>query len=794
MEETYYAHYRKEDHTYQTLEDHVRNTAELSRDYCSIGLLKKAAWLAGLYHDVGKGRKAWQEYFQKSITDETGNRREKLDHATLGGAAAESMMPDSLLAEMVETVIYNHHGILDSVSVSDGEAQIRKRRNKYPASDVISAVRLANAYAGEIDLQEYWNKAKNDLDELGEQIFALADKGEKTNQYGNKQFFLGMCERMLCSCLIDGDFRDTADFMNGQQTVSGLKDQKLLQAWDQGIQNLESRLNGFAKEERIDRCRAMISQQCREAAVGDGALYRLSVPTGAGKTLSSLRFALYCAKYKKKRHIFYVAPFRSILEQNAEVIRSSLGLEDMVLEHHGDVICEGQEQEERYERLIENWDEIPVIVTTAVQFFHTLFQDRRSNLRRFHSLCNSVVILDEVQSFPVNVIQLFNMAANFLTQIGNTTLVLCSATQPLFDRVRENRLLVPADMVRIPEEYEDVFRRVEYHDDTGQFPNGASAEQISEFVLKKERLYGQVLVIVNTKSCAEALYQSLKDKIEKNLFHLSTNMCAEHRSQILYEIRRKLDQGERLVCISTQLVEAGVDVSFRCVVRSLAGLDNLIQAAGRCNRNGEWQRGHVHLVHLSPVIEDTSKIEDIKKAQNAMRQVLANYHKNPDSFDGRLDSEKAIACYYQYYFYDRQNEMNYVANVSGITTNLVDLLSANQTFARNVKRVYFKQAFHSAGQAFRVIEETAGADVVVPYGEAVDLLEALRTTEDIQKKKRILRRLQRFTVHLSNTWIRKLGDAVSGIEENRILVLADGYYHCDTGVSEHPEKMVFLYL
>lgn len=794
MERKYYAHYRKENHTYQTLEEHIRNTARLSREYCSIDLLKKAAWLAGFYHDIGKGRNEWQEYFERAIADEKRKSGEKIDHSTLGGILAEKAMPNSLLAEMIETAIYNHHGISDSVSVQDGAARIWKRRNKYNLSDEseLNASLLLRTYAGDIRLEEYWKKARIDLDELGKQIFTLAKMGGKTNLYGNKQFFLGMCERMLFSSLIDGDFRDTADFMNNQETFSALKEQQLQQIWEQGIQNLEKRLEGFEKKGRIDICRTMISLQCKEAAIRNDKLYRLSVPTGAGKTLSSLRFALYCAKHKKKRHIFYVAPFRSILEQNADIIRSVLGLENMVLEHHSDVICEDEVQMKRYERLIENWDEVPVIVTTAVQFFMTLFKDKKSNLRRFHSLSNSIIIMDEVQAFPVKLIQLFNMAANFLTEICDTIIVLCTATQPLLDCVRENRLLTPADMVKNLGEYEDVFERVEFHDDTEKFPNGATEEQIAEFILEKEVIYGQILVIVNTKACAESLYQRLKGKMEGVLVHLSTKMCAEHRIDRLSEIRNRLDRGERMVCISTQLVEAGVDFSFRCVIRSLAGLDNLIQAAGRCNRNGELKMGHVHLVYLSPEMEDVSRIKDIKKAQNAMRQLLAKYHQNPSTFDARLDSKKSVDCFYQYYFYDRQNEMNYAANVSGVTTNLVDLLSANHTFARNVKQVYLKQAFYSAGQAFHVIDEMDGVDVVVPYAEASRLLEELRITEDEQKKKMILRRLQRFTVHLSDTWMRKLGDAVYGIEENQILVLADGYYSLDTGVVEHPSEMPLL--
>lgn len=792
MEREYYAHYRKEDQTYQTLKDHIRNTADLSMMYCSIDLLKRTAWLAGFYHDIGKARDEWQEYFENAIDEKKEKSKEKIDHSTLGGAAAERMMPNSLLAEMIETTIYNHHGIVDSVSVNDGIPQIWKRRKKYMPSQIEAAASQLEFYAEDIDLKYYWKDAKADIDQLGKHIIALSQRGEKVGQYGNKYFFLGMCERMLLSSLMDGDFRDTADFMKNVQTSSELYEQDWNCIWDKGIQNLEERLNKYEKDKKIDICRAMISMQCKEAAMCSGKIYRLSVPTGAGKTLASLRFALHHAKYHKKRHIFYVAPFRSILEQNADVIRSVLGLENMVLEHHSDVICENEEESEQYERLIENWDEVPIIVTTAVQFFNTLFKARRRNLRRFHSLANSVIIMDEVQAFPVKLIQLFNMAANFLVEICNTTIVLCTATQPLLDRIRENKLLPPVDMVKNQAEYEATFQRVEFYDDTRQFVNGASGEQIAEIILEKEIIYEQVLVIVNTKWCAEVLYQMLEGKTEGKLFHLSTKMCAMHRNKVLNDVKAALEYDEKVICISTQLVEAGVDFSFRCVIRSLAGLDNLIQAAGRCNRNGEVKKGHVHLVYLASELENVSKIRDIKKAQDAMRQLLIKYHRDPSAFDSRLDSKKAIQCYYQYYFYDRQDEMNYPSKVSGVSTNLVDLLSINHTFARNIKKVYLKQAFNSAGEKFQVIEDSDGVDVVVPYEEAADLLERLRNAEDGSDKKGILRKLQRFTVHLSNIWLKKLGSAVYGIEENRILVLTDGYYSMSTGVVEHPVEMSFL--
>ena len=792
MKKEYYAHYRKENDTFQKLEVHLLHTACLSMQYCPVPLLKKAAWLSGFYHDMGKYREEWQEYFQKAIRVEKKNGGEKIDHATLGGLAAENTMQDSLLREMIETAIYNHHGITDCITVNDGTSLVLRRRKKYEKTQIDAAKSQIEEFAQELPLEETWKEASEDIQKLTKKIFSLAGLGEKKNQYGNKQFYLGMCERMLFSCLMDGDFRDTADFMNDQRTFTGPSEQELGKIWQEGIVKLEQEIESFQRASRIDQCRMNISKQCTAAAMSQEKIYRLAVPTGAGKTLSSLRFALHCAKNERKRHIFYIAPFRSILEQNADVIRTVLGA-DIVLEHHSDVVCETEDQMEQYQRLTENWDEVPVIVTTAVQFFNTLFKEKGRNIRRFHSLGNSVIIMDEVQAFPVKLIQLFNMAANFLTQICGSTVVLCTATQPLLDKIRENRLLPPKQMVADLKEYEPVFRRIEFEDDTERFAGGASEEQISEFILERETNYGQVLVIVNTKACAEKVYHSLSEKTEGHLFHLSTNMCAEHRRIVLEQIQNLLIRGEKVICVSTQLIEAGVDCSFRCVIRSLAGLDNLIQSAGRCNRNGEAEMGYVYLVRLSPELEDVSRITDIRKAQDAMRRLLIRIHQKPDELDFRLDSEKAIDCYYKFYFYDRQNEMNYPVKVEGVSTNLVDLLSGNQSFAKGIRGIYLKQAFRSAGEAFEVIEEHAGADVIVPFGQAPNLLNALRGAEEIKDKKRILRLLQRYSVSLSDTQLRKLGNAVYKVEEDSILVLADGYYSDDTGVTEYAEKMPMLF-
>lgn len=787
----YYAHYRKEDKKYQYLEEHLKNTANLSMNYCSVDLLKRAAWLTGFYHDLGKATEEWQEYFEKNISDEKEYSKDKIDHSTLGGIVAEMTMPDSLLAEMIEKTVYDHHGIADCVSMKDGTSQIQKRRNKSSENEIESVRLEIQNYAENISLEKIWKEAANDIEKLKKQIFSLCQKDGVRNLYGNRMFFLGMCERMLLSCLMDADSRDTADFVNNQNTWTGFSEQEIQKLWEQSISDLERKLQDFKGKKEIDLCRKEISRQCKEAGNSTEKIYRLSVPTGAGKTLSSLRFALHCAKTQKKSHIFYIAPFRSIIEQNAEVIRSVFKEKNLVLEHHSDVFGENIEEMKCFERLIENWDEVPVIVTTAVQFLNTLFKEKKRNIRRFHSLCNSVIIIDEIQALPVKIIQLFNMAMNFLTQICNTTIVFCTATQPLLDKVRDNRLIPPRDMITDLVKFENAFQRVEFFDYTEKFESGASQDEIVDIIIEQEQIHRKVLVIVNTKPCAEKIYSALKHRTDAKLFHLSTWMCAEHRDDVLDKFK-EVKKEQNVICISTQLIEAGVDISCNCVIRSLAGLDNLIQSAGRCNRNREIEKGYVYLVRLSQELENISNVEDIKKAQEAMKKLLIDYRKNSQFFKNRLDSEIAISYYYRYYFYDRQNEMNSPVKIAGVSTNLVDLFSGNQTFSKSCSRIYLKQAFCSAGREFQVIEENGGIDVIVPYGQSVKLLDKLQTAQNLKEKRQIIRELQRYTVHLSNKQIQNLKNAVDKIENQSIYVLADGYYSLETGVTESPIDMPFL--
>lgn len=791
----YYAHYRKENDKFQLNQVHQKNVAILSRDYCQMELLKSTAYISGLCHDGGKFTDNWQKYLQKNIQEETDSIREKADHSTLGGLMIREYLPESILSEMIQMAVFTHHGLVDCISMEDGIPLLEKRAGKYSREEILEIQKRYEQVMPEENMKNLCCKASEDIKCLLGKIVSMLSLEEWKGQYGNKNFYLGMCERLLFSVLADADVRDTVDFVENRKTELGLSNLEMNKIWEQAEKSLEKRLDSLQKKTSaspLAAVRAEISHQCAQAAGTNGSRYRLAVPTGAGKSLSALRFALHRAFAEKKRHVFYVAPFRSILEQNCEEIRKAVGNPDWVLEHHGDAVPEDETENYRYERLIENWDEVPIIATTAVQFFNTVFKEKKRNLRRFHSLCNSVLIFDEVQAFPEKVQGLFNLLMNFLTEFCNSTIVLCTATQLPLERRRENSLLKTENMTASLSVYEPQFRRVEYYDCTENGVKSFSMEDAVDFIGMRAAEEKQVLAIFNTKRTAREIYEKLKGKFDGRLFHLSTSMCAENREDVLIQIKKALDEKENVLCISTQLVEAGVDFSFRCVIRSLAGLDNLIQAAGRCNRHGGKPLGKVYLIGMSQEAEDLTYLPEIRTAQNAMRKILRVYHQAPDKLGGRLDSERAIQEYYVQRFMYREAEARYPVKAGGIATDLVDLLSSNKEITGRIKKVKLKQAFRTAGELFSMIEEKGGMDVVVPYGKSQELLYDLAETEDRGERKYLMRKLQKYIVNLSENTMKKMGPgAVSKLGE-KIFVLDKRYYNDEIGVQTEPQEMEFL--
>lgn len=781
----------------QSMQEHSGNVACFSSSICELPELKSIVELAGFLHDAGKLGAKNQADFRNILARGDEAHQYGLDHSTAGGRIALELLRGTPASEFISTLIYFHHGLEDCINLENGQ-MLQERRLKKEIEYSRIKESFFKLYDREL-LEKIGEQADQSyrimLQKIGDFVKNCDSKGKK---YGSRYFYLGMYLRVALSLLIDGDWTDTGCFFQDIPTVKRLSQEETQRIWKECICNFEQYMENEVRKNpdqgnQLNDVRQEISDSCRAAAESEEKRYRLTVPTAAGKTLSSLRFALYHAEKQKKQRIIYIAPYNSILEQNAEEIRSAVGMPSVVLEHHCNVICEDGE-EERYRELTETWD-TPIIVTTAVQILNTLFSDRKSCIRRMHNLCNSIIIFDEVQAFPVKCTELFNLAVNFLTQFGGSTVVLCSATQPTLAPLKENNICECREMSRETEKYAEVFKRAEIIDETERYPGGMKTEDLKEFILEKTEEYRSTLAIVNTTACAFQVFRRLEESCsdEYEIFHLSNNMCPQHKLDTLKEIKRALKKREKkIICVSTQVVEAGVNFSFGCVIRSKAGLDNVIQAAGRCNRHKELGKmGAVYIVQMSDDAEHLEHLREIRDAQAALQKVLHSF----DLDEGAIDSEAAIKFYYSaYYSQLRELETKYPVEVSGVTMTLTDLLGKNQTGQNQYYRKYERkihtklpQAFLTAGHEFEVITDTHKISVVVPYGnEPKRMLEELSQTQEEAEKKKILRKLQRYTVGISENRKNKLGNAIYENEEG-ILVLCDGYYDKKAGVVDEPE-------
>ena len=405
--------------------------------------------------------------------------------------------------------------------------------------------------------------------------------------------------------------------------------------------------------------------------------------------------------------------------------------------------------------LAENWD-APVIFTTSVQCLESLFAGGTRGVRRLHSLSNAVIVFDEVQTLPIKTVHIFNNAVNFLIKQCGSTVVFCTATQPLLHTVDARkgaaRLTGGPDGAEMAPRRDDLFkslRRVEVIDKRKN--GGWVVTEIAQLICDEADEAGTVLSVVNTKTAARAVYSLCKRQID-DVYHLSTNMCPAHRTKTIDNIRARLS-GETLksrapmVCISTQLIEAGVDVDFGSVIRYLAGLDSIAQAAGRCNRNGRRPLGKVTIVN--PSKESLDRLHEISIGKMTAERVLDEYRSDPAAFDCDLLSPKAMQRYYEYYFFNRAHEMAYSVSSKDIghDDNLLNLLSVNTLSVEAYKRgnkctpiLSLRAAFKSAGNIFKVIDAPTEG-IVVPYeNEGRRIIgELCAVDDDLGRTRKLLR-------------------------------------------------------
>jgi CRISPR-associated endonuclease/helicase Cas3 len=531
-------------------------------------------------------------------------------------------------------------------------------------------------------------------------------------------------------------------------------------------------------------------------------MFTLTVPTGGGKTLASLRFALHHAQKYRLDRVIYVIPFTSIIDQNADVVRRVLepasdGIEpgSIVLEHHSNLTPD--EQTWRSKILSENWD-APVIYTTSVQLLETLFGAGTRGARRMHQLANSVIVFDEAQTIPLRCIHLFNNAINFLVEHCGSSVVLCTATQPLLNAVDPQKgaaRFQPGDEI-IP----DVQRLFDALKRTEVIPRhqagGWTDDDVAALAFDEIKSCGSCLIIVNTRGSARTLYQTCARSSDSAIYHLSTSMCPAHRRKVLAEIRIRLESGTPTLCISTQLIEAGVDIDFGAVIRHVAGLDSIAQAAGRCNRNGQRTIGRVHIIN--PAEERIDRLVDIRMGRDVAKRIVAEFERNPSAFHDDLLGPKAMATYFDYYFFQRANEMDYPVSPNDATRDdrLLNLLAENYQAVDCYKQhqnspppLHLRQAFMTAARAFRAIDAPTKG-VIVPYGvEGRELVAQLCAAFKPELQFDLLRRAQQFSVNVFPHVFDALqrADAISEIGTGiGIFHLRPEYYSEEFGLSDTP--------
>lgn len=769
----------------QTCAEHSRAAAELARrslEPCGLGA---AGYLAGLLHDCGKFTDEFDAYLDRAVRGEAVHKGSVIH--TFAGVSDllehfhshdGRLVFSDIAAETLAAGVGSHHSLMDlwDERHQDGFEHRRKRQPEYDRRAIAA---FHEECAGEEEVRRLFEQADAEIQRFYRG--RLVRVGREKEVY----FALGLLVRLVTSAVVDADRTDTRCFMQNLPRPEILRPM-----WAECAARINARIAAFPHDTPIQKARRVFSDACALAADRKPGLYRLDLPTGGGKTLAALRFAALHAQKNGLRRIIYVAPLLSIIEQNAKVIREAVGDTVSVLEHHSDLLRDSLPDEEsaRLELLQETWD-AQVVITTFVQLLNTLFLGKMSSVRRFHCLCESVILIDEVQSLPPKLLSMFDIAVNFLTVCCGATIVLCSATQPAFEKA-ERRMLPCERLIgeSVLRQYVPLFRRTLIRD-AGSFSVAELAERAAELLNASDSL----LIVCNTKREAAELFQALLLQTEAKVVHLSAGMCMAHRKQALDEVNRALERREKLICVSTQLIEAGVDVSFGAVIRLTAGLDSIVQSAGRCNRHGEREEPQpVWICRLKG--ERLGSLSEIQQAQNALNVLLEEFRRSPERYSHDLTSDAAIGDYYAALYRGMaRGAQDYP--VHGQT--LFELLSTNAQFApEDASGYYLKQAFRTAGEWFEVFD-SANESVLVPYQEGEALVEQLnepRARYDLAYVEDILQRAKPYTVSLPARQIERMAQRgmIYTLLDGRISVLNARYYDNRLGIREENDSCSIL--
>lgn len=698
------------------LEDHLCDVAKLAGEFAQEFGSRDWAHVAGVWHDLGKYTKEFQQRI-KAVSGYDAHlegQAGRVDHSTAGASYAVEQF--DVHGRILAYLIAGHHaGLPDWNSGETGGGALNVRLD--------NKSHLARALSQAIPQK-------------------ILEQTQPTSPPVGQADGFALWVRMLFSCLVDADFLDTEAFMDEGKAADRAgypTTRALLDRFDTYMgANFTT-----AVPSNVNRIRAEVLQQCREKANDAPGMFSLTVPTGGGKTLSGLAFALRHAVKHDKRRVIYVIPYTSIIEQTANIFRAIFP--DAVVEHHSNLDPDKETVKSRL--ATENWD-APIIVTTNVQFFESLFAAKTSRCRKLHNIVNSVVVLDEAQLLPPEFLQPILKVMNVLTRHFGVTFVLSTATQPaLNSRSGLGWTFKGLDNVReIISDPDALYRDLERV--TVNLPHDLHQTQTWDEMATCVQQHESVLAIVSSRADARELHR----RLPKGTVHLSALMCGEHRSRVITEIKRRLKNGEAVRVVSTQLVEAGVDVDFPVVYRALAGLDSIAQAAGRCNREGKLARGEVY-VFVAP---KPAPVGHLRRAAETTVSLLFESHENP------LRREL-----FQSYF-----EQLYWKTSSKKGEEIEDLLKANGQG---------EVQFRTAAQRFQLIDESGYHSMIVRYGDSAVLIGRLKKEGP---ERWLMRKLQRYTVSLPEYQFKKLLGSGDVREEypGMFAQTSDALYHAELGV------------
>jgi len=703
------------------LEEHLREVAKLAEAFAGEFGAGDWAYIAGLWHDIGKYRKTFQKYIRQGTglpdahIEKAGSPQ--TNHASGGAIYAQRKLgePQHL---PISYLIAGHHTGLPDYEAGDA-----------PGAPLNEILQRDKALEAEM-LKE--NIPENILD---------APVPSTICPGGYEGFHLWV--RMLFSCLVDADFLDTERFYSPEKSQA----RKQAHEFDEMLECFNAHMRKLQKnatESEINRMRADLLNQCRVASKQPSGIFSMTIPTGGGKTLSSLAFALEHAVKYQKRSIIYAIPYTSIIDQTAGVFRDVFSaFDNLMVEHHSNIEPNKESEENHWSRLAtENWD-APLVVTTTVQLFESLFAARTSRCRKLHNLANSIIILDEAQLLPVRYLDPIRRVIGLLSKHYGVTFVLSTATptglseqtNPFGKKLLKG--LNSEEIIENPKPYYEKLKRVRYElpaDLNAHLPDWESL--VSELVQHES-----VLVVVNKRQDAQDLLAAMPE----GTLHLSALMCAAHRSKVIEEIQGRLKSNRPTRVVSTQLVEAGVDLDFPVVYRALAGLDSIIQSAGRCNREGRLDSGRV-VVFVSPTNPPPGAISQ------AIGSTIPTLKLNETD---NIDQPGIIEKYFSHLFHQ----------ISSADADKMNRLLVSEADKLRVQ-------FRTAAQNFRMIDDRNSHTVYVRYDEQAEkLLEQLR----YHPTRELLRGLQRYSVTLYDNQFREM------LERGTIEEITPGYFAQSAG-------------